>query len=48
MNKYETGEVLYSQSFEKGCTEEDIDEYVETRKLAIFLKMIIKITPLTL
>ncbi len=32
-NKYEINEALYSQLFKNGCTEEDIEEYVETRKL---------------
>ncbi len=33
MNKYDIGEVLYSQLFKNGCTEEEIDEYIETRNL---------------
>jgi hypothetical protein len=28
-----TCELFYSQLFENGCTEEEIDEYNETRKL---------------
>ena len=32
-NKCEIGEAIYSQLFKNGCTEEEIDEYIETRKL---------------
>jgi len=32
-NKYEIGEALYSQLFKNCCTEAEIKEYVETRKL---------------
>jgi hypothetical protein len=37
-NKYEISEALYSQLFKNGCTEEDIREYVETRKLKRYVK----------
>ena len=29
-NKYEIGEALYCQLFKNCCTEEEIDEYIET------------------
>ena len=32
-NKDEIGEALYSQLFKNCCTEEEIDEYIETRQL---------------
>ena len=37
-NKYEIGEALYSQLFKNCCTEEEIKEYVETRKLKRYVK----------
>ncbi len=37
-NKYEIGEALYSQLFINCCTEEEIKEYVETRKLKRYVK----------
>ena len=37
-NKYEICEALYSQLFKNGCTEEEIKEYVETRKLKRYVK----------
>ena len=37
-DKYEIGEALYSQLFKKCCTEEEIKEYVETRKLKRYVK----------
>jgi len=37
-NKYEIGEVLYCYLFKTCCTEEEIKEYVETRKLKRFIK----------
>ena len=36
--KYEISEALYSQLFKNGCTEEEIKEYVETRKLKRYIK----------
>ena len=36
--KYEISEALYSQLFKNGCTEEEIKEYVETRKLKRYVK----------
>jgi hypothetical protein len=36
--KYEISEALYSQLFKNGCTEEEIKEYVETRKLKKYIK----------
>jgi hypothetical protein len=33
LNKYEIGEAIYSQLFKNCCTKEEIDEYIETRKL---------------
>ena len=38
LNKYEVGEAIYSQLFKNGCTEEEIKEYVETRKLKRYIK----------
>ena len=37
-NKDEIGEALYSQLFKNCCTEEEIKEYVETRKLKLYVK----------
>ena len=37
-NKYEIGEALYSQLFKNCCTEAEIKEYVETRKLTRYVK----------
>ena len=37
-NKYEIGEALYSQLFLNCHTEEEIKEYVETRKLKRYVK----------
>ena len=36
--KYEISEALYSQLFKNGCTEDEIKEYVETRKLKRYIK----------
>ena len=36
--KYEISEALYSQLFKNGCTEDEIKEYVETRKLKRYVK----------
>ena len=36
--KYEISEALYSQLFKDGCTEDEIKEYVETRKLKKYIK----------
>ena len=33
LDKYDISEAIYSQSFKNCCTEEEIDEYIETRKL---------------
>jgi hypothetical protein len=33
LNKYDISEAIYSQLFKNRCTEEEIDEYIETRKL---------------
>jgi hypothetical protein len=33
LNKHEIGEAIYSQLFKNCCTKEEIDEYIETRKL---------------
>jgi hypothetical protein len=38
INKNEIGEALYSQLFKNCCTEEEIKEYVETRKLKRYVK----------
>ncbi len=40
LNKYEIDEALYSQLFKNCCTEEEIDEYIETRKLTKYVKNI--------
>ncbi len=37
-NKYEIGEALHSQLFKDCHTEEEIKEYVETRRLKRFVK----------
>ncbi len=37
-NKYEKGEALYSQLVKNCCTEAEIKEYVETRKLKLYVK----------
>ncbi len=37
-HKYEIGEFLYSQLFKLCCTDEEIKEYVETRKLTKYVE----------
>ncbi len=33
LNKYDIGEAIYYQLFKNCCTEEEIDGYIDTRKL---------------
>ncbi len=38
-NKYEINKALYSQFFKNCCTEQEIKEFVETRKLKRYVKI---------